>query len=128
MNELFVLPCDSGGCRSGMVSAHSDPGEGCPFGSGGERPSGSSPDWIWKDGCLCCTCHTADPGLQTGEYATQSLFLKVDLTGSLLCVDTHRHTRWVRIDHSKPVFVANQAEVKKQKTKPVIGNKQYSNR
>lgn len=58
---------DLGGGRSGLVQAHADPGEGHPFGPGGERPAGSSPDRIWKDGRLRCTCNPAHPGLQTGE-------------------------------------------------------------
>lgn len=78
---------DLGSGRSGLVQAHADPGEGHPFGPGGERPAGSSPDRIWKDGRLRCTCHPAHPGLQTGEEKTYfgSLCVAMQSKTSLPC-------------------------------------------
>ncbi|KAG7218767.1 hypothetical protein INR49_007304 [Caranx melampygus] len=35
-----------------------------PLALEGKTP-GSSPDRIWEDGCLCCTCQPAHPDLQT---------------------------------------------------------------
>lgn len=57
----------AGGCRSWMVPAHPDPGESHSFSPGRERSVGPSKDRIWQDSRLCCACHTAHPGIQTGQ-------------------------------------------------------------
>lgn len=81
---MFFVCHVVGGCRSGLVPAHADPGEGHPFGSGGERPSGSSPDRIWEDCCVCYTCHPAHPDLQTGEEQTGITFCSPSVNHPIL--------------------------------------------
>lgn len=60
----FTFP---GCCRSGLVSAHLDPGESHSLGLGWERSSGPSQDGVGKDCCLRSTRHPAHSQLQTGE-------------------------------------------------------------
>lgn len=63
----FVSVPTEGGCGSGLVPAHPDPGESHSFGPGREGCVGPSEDRLWKDSRLRCPRPPAHPGIQTGE-------------------------------------------------------------
>lgn len=87
----------SGGCRSGLVSAHPHPREGHSSGFGGEGPFGESTDRIWKDCSLCYTHHTAHSGVQTGGIEKKDNLYEMHVMNSLVSSTVFVKRKTVRL-------------------------------